>query len=125
MINGKFGKNDELFFEITLITRDEFTFPVDAWLDPGFSGWLLMDEQDAIELNWQYIQRQMMITAKGESEFKICTGMVEFDRQKLTIPVHVGNGLSEFILGRQWLQNRRLVVDKQVNLLTLDISNNR
>lgn len=38
MINGKFGKNDELFFEITLITRDEFTFPVDAWLDTGFSG---------------------------------------------------------------------------------------
>lgn len=54
MINGKFGKNDELFGEITLITRDEFTFPVYAWLYTGFSRWLLMDEQNVIELKWLY-----------------------------------------------------------------------
>lgn len=120
MIHGEFGDNDELFFKIELITADGLNLAVDALLDTGFSGWLLMDEQDAIELNWQYIQRQIMMTPKGESEFKIYAGIVEFDGQQLTIPVHVGNGLSEFLLGRQWLTNRRLVVDKKANLLTLE-----
>ena len=37
----------------------------------------------------------------------------------LTIPVNVANGLSEFILGRKWLKNRRLMVDRDSNLLIL------
>ncbi|MDB9304125.1 MULTISPECIES: hypothetical protein [Cyanophyceae] len=33
--------------------------------------------------------------------------------------VHVGQGLPEILLGRQWLKNRRLVVDMPLGLLTL------
>ena len=43
-----------------------------------------------------------METAKGSDVFEVYAGKVQFDQQQLTIPVHVGNGLSEFLLGRQW-----------------------
>jgi predicted aspartyl protease len=119
MIHGKFGDKEELFFEIELITADGLNLPIDALLDTGFSEWLAIDKQDLEGLGWSYLQEQTMKTAKGDQAFELYLGIVEFDRQQLTIPVHVGNGLSEFLLGRQWLTNRRLVVDNQANLLTL------
>lgn len=119
MINGRFGNNDELFFEIELMSADGLNLTVDAVLDTGFSGWLAFDKQDLEGLGWSYLYEQTMETAKGSDVFEVYAGKVQFDQQQLTIPVHVGNGLSEFLLGRQWLENRRLVVDKQVNLLTL------
>lgn len=47
MIHGKFGDNDELFFEIELIADEQLELPVDAMLDTGFSGWLAIDKQDS------------------------------------------------------------------------------
>ena len=38
MIEGSFGDNDELFFEISLIADNGLELPVDALLDTGFSG---------------------------------------------------------------------------------------
>jgi predicted aspartyl protease len=46
MIEGWFGERDELLFEIELITADELELPIDVMLDTGFSGWLVIDEQD-------------------------------------------------------------------------------
>ena len=42
MIQGYFGSNDELFFEIELITANGLEFPVEAMLDTGFSNWSLL-----------------------------------------------------------------------------------
>ena len=42
MIQGVFGDDGELFFEIELITAAGLELPVDTLLDTGFSGWLVM-----------------------------------------------------------------------------------
>ncbi|WP_322745461.1 hypothetical protein [Plectonema radiosum] len=47
-------------------------------------------------------------------------GKVIFSGQEYDIPVHVGYGLTEVLLGRQWLQSKRLVVDINKNELTLE-----
>ena len=43
MIAGRFGDEDELFFEVELIADNGLEWPVDALLDTDFSGWLAMD----------------------------------------------------------------------------------
>ena len=43
MIAGRFGDEDELFFEVELIADNGLELPVDVLLDTGFSGWLAMD----------------------------------------------------------------------------------
>jgi predicted aspartyl protease len=43
MITGWFGDEDELFFELELITSDGLELPVDAMFDTGFSGWLAIN----------------------------------------------------------------------------------
>jgi predicted aspartyl protease len=98
MISGFFGVEDALFFEIELIASSGLELPVDAMLDTGFSA---------------------MFTARGEAEFKLYLGQVRIDGQDFNIPVHVGEELSEVLLGRQWLQSKRLVVDMQSGILTL------
>lgn len=45
---------------------------------------------------------------------------MQIDEQDFDIPVHVGEGLPEVLLGRQWLKNRRLVVDISSGLLMLE-----
>jgi predicted aspartyl protease len=40
MIQGTFGNDGELFFEIELITNEGLALPIDALLDTGFSEWL-------------------------------------------------------------------------------------
>ena len=119
-MNGFFGDEDALLFEINLITSDGLEIPVDAMLDTGFSYFLAIDEQDLDALGWSYIDQQIMRTARGDVRFEIYVGKVNFDGQEIDIPVHVGKGLSEVLLGRQWLTNRRLVVDINKNELTLE-----
>ena len=46
MILGKFGDEDELFFEIELIAADGLEIQVDALFDTGFSWWLAINNQD-------------------------------------------------------------------------------
>ncbi len=122
MMEGTFGDQDELFFEVELIADNGLELPVDALLDTGFSGWLAMDDQDLDGLNWTYVKQEKMRTAKGEFDFDLYVGKVRIEGQEFDIPVHVGAGVPEVLIGRQWLKNRRLVVDISAGVLTLEAS---
>ncbi|MEG3898513.1 MULTISPECIES: aspartyl protease [unclassified Microcoleus] len=122
MIQGTFGDEDELFFEVELIADNGLELPVDALLDTGFSGWLAMNDQDLDGLDWTYVKQEKMRTAKGEFNFDLYVGKVRIDDQEFDIPVHVGAGVPEILIGRQWLKNRRLVVDISAGVLTLEAS---
>ncbi|WP_325064829.1 hypothetical protein [Dolichospermum flos-aquae] len=56
MILGKFGDEDELFFEIDLIAADGLELSVEALLDTGFSWWLAINNQDIEALGWIYLE---------------------------------------------------------------------
>ena len=120
MIQGTFGDEDELFFEVELIADNGLELPVDALLDTGFSGWLAMDTQDLDGLDWTYVKQEKMQTAKEEFNFDLYVGKVRVEGQKFDIPVHIGAGVPEILIGRQWLKNRRLVVDISAGILTLE-----
>jgi len=96
MIAGRFGDEDELFFEVELIANNGLELPVDALLDTGFSGWLAIDEQDFEGLDWIYIRRQEMRTAKGEFNFDIYGEKVRIDEQDLTFPFMWVTGYRKF-----------------------------
>ena len=122
MIQGRFGDEDELFFELELIADNGLDLPVDALLDTGFSGWLAMDSQDVEGLDWTYVKQEKMRTAKGEFDFELYVGKVRIEYLEFDIPVHVSEGVPEILIGRQWLKNRRLVVDMPAGVLTLEAS---
>ena len=122
MIQGTFGDEDELFFEIELIADNGLELPVDALLDTGFSGWLAINDQDLDGLDWTYVKKEKMRTAKGEFNFDLYAGKMRIEGQEFDIPVHVGAGVPEVLIGRQWLKNRRLVVDISAGILTLEAS---
>jgi clan AA aspartic protease len=119
MISGFLGDEDAISFEIELITADGLKLPIDALLDTGFSHWLAMNEQDVEGLGWERVREQVMRTARGDYRFDIYIGKVEFDGQELDLPVHVGRDLSEVLLGRKWLLDRRLVIDLRAGELSL------
>ncbi|MBR8828297.1 MAG: aspartyl protease [Gomphosphaeria aponina SAG 52.96 = DSM 107014] len=120
MIQGYFGENGELFFELDLVTVDGEILSVNGLLDTGFTDWLAMNIQDIESLDWQYIKKRQMKTARGESRFNLYQGTVIFDGQELTIPVLGGEEITEVLLGLAWLENRRLLADKKAGLLTLE-----
>lgn len=119
MIQGTFGDEDELFFEIDLLADNGLELPVDAMLDTGFSGWLAIDKQDLEGFNWTYLCQQTMTTARGDVDFELYIGKVCIDRQYFDILVHAGEELPEILIGRKWLRNRQLVVDMESGILTL------
>ena len=120
MIQGTFGDEDELFFEIELIADNGLELPVDALLDTGFSGWLAINDQDLDGLDWTYVKQEKMRTAKGEFNFDLYAEKMRIEGQEFDIPVYVGAGVPEVLIGRQWLKNRRLVVDISAGVLTLE-----
>ena len=120
MIQGTFGDEDELFFEIELIADNGLELPVDALLDTGFSRWLAINDQDLDGLDWTYVKQEKMRTAKGEFNFDLYVGKMRIEGQEFDIPVHVGAGVPEVLIGRQWLKNRRLVVNISAGVLTLE-----
>ncbi len=61
-----------------------------------------------------------MLTARGYAEFDVYMGKVRIDGQEFDIPVHIGEGITEILMGRQWLKNWRLVVDMSSDILTLN-----
>jgi len=119
MIAGTFGDNGELLFEIELIAASGLELLVDVWLDTGFSGWLAMNSQDLEGLDWVYANQQMMLTAQGNVDFQIYIGKVRINQEEFDIPVHVGTGVPEFLIGCQWLKNMRLLADMPLGILTL------
>jgi predicted aspartyl protease len=46
-------------------------------------------------------------------------GNVLFDGEESNLPVVVGDGIPEILIGLPWLETRRLLVDKKAGLLTL------
>lgn len=119
MIYGKFGDEDELFFEIKLMAANGLKIEVEALFDTGFCWWLAINNQDLEALDWIYVEQQTMLTDQGDAEFDIYLGKLRIDGEDFDIPVHVGQGLTEVLLGRQWLKNRRLVVDVLSKVLML------
>ncbi len=121
MITGRFGDMGELFFEIELLAGNGDILSVEALLDTGFTtGWLAMNSQDIQYLEWPLIERtRTMQTARGEEYFDIYAGTIILDQQQHTIPVVAAEDIPDNLLGLQWLQTRRLIVDLPSNLLTL------
>lgn len=120
MIFGEFNTQGELIFEIGLIAADGDIIPVQALLDTGFTGWLAIDNQDAISLGWvRESQREDMQTATGEARFNLYQGSVLLDAEEFAIPTLGGDELQDILLGVSWLQTKRLVVDFAAGVLTL------
>ncbi|MEH2317787.1 aspartyl protease [Nostoc sp.] len=119
MIQGKFGGNGQLFFEIELITYDGLNLPVDTMLDTGFTGFMAINKQDLESLDWAYIGKETLRTAQGETSFKIYSGKLRLNEQEYEIPVYAGDEITEVLLGSEWLKILPLVVNYQANILTL------
>lgn len=120
MILGEFNSRGELIFEIGLVAASGEIIPVQALLDTGFTGWLAIDNQDAIALGWlQENQKEDMQTAQGEARFNLYQGTVFLDAEEWIIPVLGGDELQDILLGVRWLQSKRLVVDLSAGVLTL------
>jgi len=121
MILGNFGEVGELMFEIEIISADEDNYPIEVLLDTGFTnGWLALDIQDAEILGWPLIERSStMRMARGEAFFDIYEGKIKLDGQEYIIPVLAAEGISEPLLGLQWLKILPLSVNFSEGVLTL------
>jgi len=53
-------------------------------------------------------------------EFNHYAGTVFFDNQEMTIPVIGGDEFTHVLMGLRWLNHRRLIVDRKMDLLTLE-----
>ncbi len=120
MIHGYFDERGKLYFDLDLVAVDGSFLTANALLDTGFTDWLAMDIQDLESLDWSFIKKETRQTARGLAEFSLYQGTVIFDNQELTIPVLGGEDISEILIGLPWLENRRLVVDRKANLLTMN-----
>ncbi|MBD2607672.1 aspartyl protease [Scytonema hofmannii FACHB-248] len=121
MISGEFNSQGELVFEISLITADKDVIPVNTLLDTGFTGWLAIDNQDALSLGWtiKINEQRDMQTAQGEARFNLYEGTVLLDGEEFIIEVLGGDELQDILLGIRWLQTKRLVADFPAGVLTL------
>ncbi|HIE00503.1 MAG TPA: aspartyl protease [Thiotrichaceae bacterium] len=120
MKKGYFNNKGELFFEIDLMAVDSSIVTVDAMLDTGFTDWLAMNTQDIKDLGWPFIDRLEKQTASGLFRFNLYAGIVFFDDQKFAIEVIGGDELTHVLMGLQWLNHRRLIVDRKRDCLTLE-----
>ncbi|HLO86452.1 MAG TPA: aspartyl protease [Nostocaceae cyanobacterium] len=121
MIEGNFGSDGEIFFEIDLITADELELPVTAMLDTGFTELLAINSQDIESLGWHFLRERPLKTAQGINIFRIYLGKVRIDGREFEIPVYSGEEITEVLLGSQWLKFMRLVADMSAGILTLEI----
>lgn len=121
MIFGKFGDNGELFFEIELLAVTGERYLVDALLDTGFTtGWLSINSQDLEALQWPLVTSDIeMRTARGNESFDLHEGKIIIDGQEVTILVHIGDEIPEFLIGAGWLEVMELAVNKPKGILTL------
>jgi predicted aspartyl protease len=120
MIFGEFNSQGELIFEIGLIAADGDIIPVQALLDTGFTGWLAIDNQDALSLGWLgESQKEEMRTARGEVQFNLYQASVLLDQEEFAIAALGGDELQDILLGVRWLQTKRLLADFPAGVLTL------
>ncbi|MFN6470731.1 MAG: aspartyl protease [Nostoc sp. SerVER01] len=120
MICGEFNSKGELIFEISLIAADGDIIPVQALLDTGFTGWLAIDNQDALSLGWlREAQREDMQTARGLAQFNLYQRTMLLGEEEFIIPALGGDELQDILLGVRWLETKRLVADFPARVLTL------
>lgn len=122
MIAGRFGENRELLFEVELMAFSGERFSVEVLFDTGFTGWLAINSQDIEALEWPLLASQIeMRTARGREFFDLYEGLIILGGKEFRVPVHIGDELSENLLGSQWLETMQLVVNKLQGILTLEI----
>ncbi|BAZ30582.1 hypothetical protein NIES4074_30430 [Cylindrospermum sp. NIES-4074] len=120
MIEGDFGSDGELFFEIELIPTEDLELPVTAMLDTGFTELLAINFQDLEALGWHFLRERPLKTAQGIKIFRIYLGKVRIDGREFEIPVYAGEEITEVLLGSQWLKIMRLVADMSAGVLSLE-----
>ncbi|WP_445637310.1 Aspartyl protease [Nostoc sp. DSM 114161] len=121
MIEGRFGENGQIYFEIDLISEDSISFPVETMLDTGFTEFLAMNKQDVQSLDWNFLNQDKLRTAQGETEFDVYSGRVIIDSQEWEIPVFAGDEIQEILLGFQWLKLFILVANYSQNIASLEL----
>jgi predicted aspartyl protease len=119
MISGWFDAEGQLRFEIELIDELGVPLAVDALLDTGSTEWLVLSNQDIEILGWSKIGRKNLKTVQGEITVDVYAGKVIFDGLESDIPVVASATLEDYLIGIPWLLFRRLVVDRQGDVLTL------
>lgn len=120
MIEGRFGENGQIYFEIDLINNDGLNLSVEALLDTGFTEFIAMNRQDVESLDWRFLNQDNLRTAQGEAIFDIYLGKVVIDRQEFDIPVFAGEEIQEILLGSQWLKQVTLIANYQRGRVTLE-----
>jgi predicted aspartyl protease len=111
MIQGRFGDNGQIYFDIELIDDEGLTCPVEAMLDTGFTELLAMNKQDVESLDWSFLRQDQLMTAQGEAAFDIYLGRLMIDGQEFEVPVFAGSAIQEILLGSQWLKVFTLVAN--------------
>ena len=104
MIQGTFGDNGQIYFEINLIGGDGVSFAVETMLDTWFTEFLAMNKQDVESLDWSFLNQDKLKTAQGETDFDVYTGKVIIDSQEFEIPVFAGEEIQEILLGSRWVK---------------------
>lgn len=120
MIERRFGKNGQIYFEIDLINNDGLNLSVEALFDTGFTELTAMNRQDVESLDWHFLNQDKLKTAQGEATFDIYLGKVIIDRQEFNIPVFAGEEIQEILLGSQWLKQFILMANYQRGRVTLE-----
>jgi clan AA aspartic protease len=121
MIEGRFGENGQIYFEIDLIGKDGISLTVETILDTGFTEFLAMNKQDVQSLDWSFLNQDKLRTAQGETEFDVYSGRVIIDDQEWEIPVFAGDEIQEILLGSRWLKLFILVANYSQNIASLEL----
>lgn len=119
MIQGRFGGNGQIYFEIELITSDGLSFSTEATLDTGFTEYIAISQQDLESLDWTFLRKEELRTAQGEATFDIYLGKIAIATQEFEVPVFAGDEIREILLGYQWLKTFTLMVNFQENRVSL------
>jgi clan AA aspartic protease len=119
MIQGRFGDQGQIYFDIDLIDENGLNLPVEAMLDTGFTEFIAMNQQDIESLNWTFLNQDKLITAQGEAFFNIYIGKIIIDNQEFEITAFAGDEIQEILLGSQWLKIFTLMADYRKGEVTL------
>lgn len=119
MIQGWFDQEDQLRFEIELVDTNGVSLAVDALFDTGSTEWLVLSTQDIESLGWPEIGRRIIRTVQGETSLNVYAGQLILDERIFEVPVIGSEMIEDYLLGVPWLQTRRLVADRQAEILTL------